>query len=277
MKLNPECLLADPSYDGSRLPDYETLDLLVEGSHVYGEIYLPGGIYDAPHPCAVLCHGFPGVANLDDLAQGLRRIGFAVIRLHHRGAWGSEGFYSFTNCIEDAVQVCTFARTEGVRRDQIDPERIFLCGHSMGGSTALNAARRLPWIKAAVLIAPYDLDAAWRYARVPQLYRMIREEGSPLHVESLQALIENAEQCHAETSFPAAAEDFRSRSLLMIGGTKDQIAPVDQMIDPLFELLPQDDMHAEHRKMLLPSTHGFCSCRLALIRETAVWLAGQAG
>jgi len=275
MKINLDCLQRDPDCSSGRLPDYETLDLLSGGSHIYGEVYLPGGIYEAPHPCAVLCHGFPGVACQDDLAQALRRIGFAVIRLNHRGAWGSEGFYTFTGCIADAICACEHARDEGSRRYGIDPENIFLVGHSMGGNTALNAARRLPWIRGTVLIAPYDLDAAFRYDAQPQLAGMIHEEGRLLHLESEQALLADARQCHEETAFPAAAVDFRSRALLMIGGTMDRIAPVEWMIDPLYDLLPHDCEEAGHQRVLLPSTHGFCSCRLALIEQTASWLTRQ--
>ena len=47
--------------------------------------YLPGG--EAPAPVVVLLHGLPGEERNQDLAQVLRRAGYAVLlyELHHRG------------------------------------------------------------------------------------------------------------------------------------------------------------------------------------------------
>ncbi len=61
--------------------------------------YLPGG--EAPAPVVVLLHGLPGEERNQDLAQVLRRAGYAVLLPHYRGAWGSAGIFSFRHCLED--------------------------------------------------------------------------------------------------------------------------------------------------------------------------------
>ena len=82
---------------------YELLDIVVSGFHMYGEIYIPGRSRGESFPCICLFHGFPGVTGNDDLAQYFMRQGFVVFRPYHRGAWGSEGYYSFTGAVEDAL------------------------------------------------------------------------------------------------------------------------------------------------------------------------------
>ena len=147
MKINACYVNQEPDYCDAAQPDSLEWELCVAADRMIGEIYLPSGIYDAPHPAVIICHGIPGINCNDDLAQALRRMGCVVIRLCHRGSWGSGGTYSFTHCIEDAVAACRWAREEGARLYHIDPDNVFLIGHSAGGSTAINASRRLPFLK----------------------------------------------------------------------------------------------------------------------------------
>ena len=49
----------------------------------------------------VLLHGFPGEERNLDLAHALGRSGWSVLFFHYRGAWGSEGAFSFRNVIGD--------------------------------------------------------------------------------------------------------------------------------------------------------------------------------
>ena len=90
------------------LPDYDTLDIVSHGCHLYGEILWPDGGFGQLRPCVILLHGFPGSARNDDLAHALCRIGCVVLIPHHRGAWGSEGEYLISNCVEDAVTLADY-------------------------------------------------------------------------------------------------------------------------------------------------------------------------
>ena len=112
MKIDARYLLEEPELGDAALPDSLELDLPIDGDRVLGEIYLPAGVYEGPHPTVILCHGIPGTNNNDDVAQCLRRMGCVVIRPYHRGAWGSEGIYSFSHCIEDAIALARWARED---------------------------------------------------------------------------------------------------------------------------------------------------------------------
>ena len=94
-----------------------------------------------PHPTAILLHGFPGNERNLDLAQSLRRAGWNAVFFHYRGTWGSRGDFSFANVLEDAAAVLAQVREPAfARAHRIDPDRIALIGHSMGGFAALITA-----------------------------------------------------------------------------------------------------------------------------------------
>jgi len=111
-----------------------------------GLLTLPAG-GDAPYPAVVLVHGSGpsdmneavyGVKPFLDLAQGLARHGIASIRYDKRTFTYAKQMAKLNELtvkeetIEDAILA-----TELLRRDpRIDPNRIFIVGHSMGGMLA---------------------------------------------------------------------------------------------------------------------------------------------
>ena len=104
-----------------------------------GLVYRPGG--SGPFPLVVLMHGLPGNEQNLDLAQALRRAGWAVMTFHYRGCFGSEGQFSIDHVLEDAnVAVAQSATPAVATLWNIDPTRIVVIGHSMGGLAAAASA-----------------------------------------------------------------------------------------------------------------------------------------
>jgi predicted dienelactone hydrolase len=54
-------------------------------------------------------------------------------------------------------------------RAKVDPNRLAVAGHSMGGGGTLEAAKDQPTLKAAVPLAPWNTDKSWGDERVPTL------------------------------------------------------------------------------------------------------------
>jgi predicted dienelactone hydrolase len=54
-------------------------------------------------------------------------------------------------------------------RNRIDPNRLAVAGHSMGGGGTLEAAADRPSLQAAVPLAPWNLDKTWSEVQVPTL------------------------------------------------------------------------------------------------------------
>lgn len=149
----PAAIYSDPAPDASHPAKMAVLHIPSGGVEINGIAYLPSGA--GPHPAVILCHGLPGNEKNLDLAQALRRAGWTVITFNYRGSWGSPGNYRFTQNLEDVDAVLAYARDPAnAAKLRIDPARVALVGHSMGGwATALTAAHDKKLIGAIMISA----------------------------------------------------------------------------------------------------------------------------
>jgi uncharacterized protein len=125
-------------------------------------VYVAAGA--GPHPAVVLLHGFPGNERNLDLAQDIRRAGWDVLYFDYRGSWGSPGDFSFSHGIEDTAAAVNYLRSPNIAKImRLDPTRIVLIGHSMGGFMAVQDAAADSSILGIGLISAADLGG-----RIPQ-------------------------------------------------------------------------------------------------------------
>lgn len=109
----------------------------------------------------LLLHGLPGHERSLDLAQELRRHGRNVIYFNYRGAWGSQGEFLYSNCVEDVGKVIDFlSTTENSNTYKIKPNSFVLIGHSMGGGIALLSGANNDKVKKIAIYSPFVLDNA---------------------------------------------------------------------------------------------------------------------
>ena len=135
---------------GDPLPDVDHPAAYAEFTlHTDDGLSLPGIAYLAAgagrHPTALLLHGYPGYDGDHDLVSAMRRAGWNVVTFHYRGLWGSAGTFSFAHAIEDAeTALATLHDSATDDRLGVDPSRIVIIGHSLGGFIALRVASRHP-------------------------------------------------------------------------------------------------------------------------------------
>jgi uncharacterized protein len=106
-------------------------------------------------PLIIICHGFVGnrigVNRLFvKAAKQFASYGFAVLRFDYEGCGessGEYGSYGFDRFIEQTRDVITF----GSELELIDPDRIILLGHSLGGAVAALTASMDPRVKKLVM------------------------------------------------------------------------------------------------------------------------------
>lgn len=125
----------------------------VDGSPLNVWFWHPGG--QGPYPTIVLLHGGPGWERNLDIARVLQRAGFNVTTFTHRGHWGSGGFNTPSNGLEDIVAVVDEFR--GCADDPecplpIDPSKFAYLGHSYGGFRAMLSIMEIPNISCAVVL-----------------------------------------------------------------------------------------------------------------------------
>ena len=86
-------------------PEIYELNLVSGGCRLYGYLLTPDKRIKKPYPTVIMSHGFPGYTTNNDLELALMRAGCVVIHMNHRGAWGSEGNYLFTNLKDDLIAI----------------------------------------------------------------------------------------------------------------------------------------------------------------------------
>jgi len=135
------------------LSDYSAsiteLTIVSHGQRMSGLAYLAAG--EGPHPTVLLLHGYPGNEKNLDVAQALRSKGWNVVFFHYRGAWGSEGEFSFRNAEQDVQAVLNYLNDEkNALQLRIERKQISVVGHSMGGHMAIAGILDNPLVKCAV-------------------------------------------------------------------------------------------------------------------------------
>ena len=149
-------MLVDPPHDAAHPARMEVLHIPSGGVEINGVAYLAAG--EGVHPTLVIAHGWPGNEKNLDLAQAVRRAGWNAITFNYRGSWGSPGDFHFVQVPEDAANVIAYLRTpEVAAKFGIDPKRIALAGHSMGGWATAMTASKDPALMGAVLISAANM------------------------------------------------------------------------------------------------------------------------
>jgi uncharacterized protein len=156
----------------SNPPSMKSFQIPSHGAFLNAFVYVAEG--PGPHPAVVLLHGFPGNERNLDLAQDIRRAGWDVLYFDYRGSWGSPGDFSFTHAIEDTAAAVDYLRSAPMSQIlRLDPARIVLIGHSMGGFMAVQAAAADPGIVGIGLISAADMGG-----RIPRPVTKEREQAA---------------------------------------------------------------------------------------------------
>jgi pimeloyl-ACP methyl ester carboxylesterase len=187
----------DPLVTDSGYPStFKGWSFEIEGSPVNALWWQPEG--KGPNPTILILHGYPGNEKNLDLARVLQRAGFNVMFLHYRGTWGSAGHFTFSNALKDIATAVDQVRTcfgEPECETPVDPNKVALFGHSMGGWLAMLSAIEVPGISCAAILDFGDLGFSQFFAEHGDVPPWLKEheeywtlEGSPLRIEGEGAL-----------------------------------------------------------------------------------------
>jgi len=239
-------------------------------------------VYEAqgpgPHPTVVLLHGFPGNEKNLDLAQAVRRAGWNVVFFHYRGSWGSGGRFSFVHVLEDVVAVVdAISQPEFAREHRIDPERLALIGHSMGGFAALVSGAEIEQVDCVVSMAGANLGGlAKSVSASPEASVAFAASldgwSGPIRGRSGAELVEeiavNLERFDTTTHVASLSK----KDLLLIAGRLDRVTPVALHHDPLVEALTVEAGGALQTTVFEQADHAFSGQRIALAQRVTSFL-----
>jgi hypothetical protein len=248
-----------------------------------GESYMNGIVYVAqgagPHPIVILLHGYPGHERNGDLAHALRRAGWNVLLFHYRGAWGSEGKFSFSHALEDVQSAIEFARSASFAAQfRADPARIALVGHSMGGFLAIIAAAANPDARCVASLAGANLGLMGQAAIDPthraEFETALGGWSGPIRGASgkklVAELITNAKSF--DTTQRAAA--LATRPVLLVAGARDTVTPPPIHHDPLVAAFAAAGA-AHTSSITLDADHAFSDKRIALAHTVTGWVSKE--
>ena len=264
----------DPPKDKKFPPTMVGLEIQSYGALLNGVLYIAAG--EEPHPAMLLLHGFPGHERNSDLAHIFRRAGWNVVIFHYRGAWGSTGVYSFAHILEDIQVVLQYFRTpEIAAQHRIDPEKVIVVGHSLGGWAALMTAAQ-GYVKAAASLAGLNLGVwSQQLLENPELARpalrdaLLGEGIAPLSGlnvdEEITAMVEH-HQAWNTTQHQTALSMV---NLLLVAAKRDAVVPVFDHHFPLVESLKDSD---SVKSVLLDTDHSFSDARIMLAQTVLDWL-----
>ena len=173
-------VLRDITWDNSSPAGFIELAIPSGKSIMQGFIYKANGAQK--HPTLLLLHGFPGNERNLDLAQAVRAHGWNVIYFNYRGSWGSQGQFSFKNCVKDVVNLVGFCKKYQDSL-QIDTSNIVLFGHSMGGWVCLKALQELPSVKKGFALSTWNIYGEFKNIKSEQqIIKKVKEEGGEIFV-----------------------------------------------------------------------------------------------
>ena len=260
----PRAIFTDPPADAKAPASSEVLHIPTGGVQVNGLAYLAAGA--GPHPTVVLAHGLPGNEKNLDLAQAIRRSGWNAVTFNYRGSWGSPGTFSFKGNLDDARAVLAHLRDPAnAARLRIDPRRIVLMGHSMGGWVTSQVAAGDEGLAGAALISAADMGTRWK--ETPE--RNMRVAAA--NMESLagvtpQSVAKELAELGPYT-FAAAAPGLARRPLLVLT-SDDGLAPMGEGL-----FLDVKRRGGRVKIVHVDTDHGWNSARLRLQAEIIGWLA----
>lgn len=246
------------------------------GDDLLGILFLADG--PGPHATILLLHGFPGYENNFDLAHAVRRSGRNVLVIHYRGSWGSPGRFSFAAALADTRAAVEWLRDRAAKTEpRIDPRRIVIAGHSMGGFTALMTAATDPAIIGAASFAGFDFGAEARAIRADPGSRAPLEAAfedalAPLAGAGAAELVDEFLERGEAWSLTRQAPRLADRPVLLVAGARDEVAPIARHHEPLVRAL-EGAGALRLEVMVLDADHGFTTARLELARVFLNWLS----
>jgi uncharacterized protein len=263
----PPAIFTDPPADSAHPAAMTVLHIPSHGLLINGLVYSPPG--PGPRPTLVICHGLPGNEKNLDLAQAVRRAGWNAVTFNYRGSWGSPGQFRFAQNLQDADAVLSYLRNPAnALKLGVDPARIAIAGHSMGGWVVAHTAAHDHALIGAVLISMADMGLV----------------GERPHAQAVAQMADDMETLSGVTAESMVAELTAHAKEFVVAGTAEGLTRI-----PVLALTANDHL-ASHTDALVAAIkakggtkitamhvdtdHSWSDHRIALESTVITWLTG---
>jgi pimeloyl-ACP methyl ester carboxylesterase len=263
----PSAIYTDPAVDAAHPAHSQVLHIPTHGVLINGLLYAPPGA--GTHPTLVICHGLPGNEKNLDLAQAVRRAGWNAVTFNYRGSWGSPGLFRFGQNPEDADAVLAYLRDPAnAARLGIDPKRIVLAGHSMGGWVAAHTASHDHALMGVILISMADMSLVASENRADARAEMA-DDMETLAGVTADSMVDDMISVSKNYVMTNAAPGLAQLPLLALT-SNDHLGPHTDSLVAAIKAKGGKKVTAMH----LDTDHSYSDHRIALESIVIPWLAG---
>jgi uncharacterized protein len=261
----PPAIYTDPPADAAHPAAMSVLHIPTHGVLINGLLYSPAGA--GPHPTLVICHGLPGNEKNLDLAQAVRRAGWNAVTFNYRGSWGSPGAFRFAQNLQDADAVLAYLRANASKLG-VDPKRMAIAGHSMGGWVTAHTAAHDQALIGAILISMGDMGLLGSVPR-DRLVAEMADNMEALADVTAQSMADELKAHASEFAVANTAEGLAKIPVLALTAD-DHLAPHTDALVAAIKAKGGTRVTAMH----VATDHGWSDHRVALEGIVITWLAG---
>jgi uncharacterized protein len=263
----PPAIFTDPPADQAHPAAMTVLHVPTHGLLINGVLYSPPGA--DTHPTLVICHGLPGNEKNLDLAQAVRRAGWNAVTFNYRGSWGSPGSFRFAQNLQDADAVLAYLRDpSNAAKLGIDPKRIAIAGHSMGGWVVAHTAARDHALSGAILISMADMGLVGARPRAKAVAAMA-DDMETLADVTAESMVDELTAHAKEFVVTGTAAGLAQIPVLAIT-SNDHLASQTDALVAAIKAKGGTRVTAAH----LDTDHGYSDRRIALESIVITWLSG---
>ncbi len=220
----------------------------IKGDSIAGYALIASG--ESPKETVIFISGYPGNDTNFDTAQEIRRHGKNAILFNHRGAWGSQGNYSYSNCLEDIEQLVAFFSDPEISKElRIDPNNFTLIGRSFGGGIALISGSQINSVKKIIALSSSNYGTRiGKYNHLDELtsYKTYMKKQIMINTnidEFLQELLDNKETFNIVNY----NEHLSKKEVLIIEDSKRNEHWINKLDKKDYILLESDHNFVEER------------------------------
>ena len=263
----PPPIFTDPPPDRAHPAAMTVLHIPSHGLLINGLLYSPAGA--GPHPTLVICHGLPGNEKNLDLAQAVRRAGWNAVTFNYRGSWGSPGSFRFAQNPQDADAVLAYLRDpSNAAKLGIDPKRIAIAGHSMGGWVVAHTAAHDHALSGAILISMADMGLTGGRPRA-QAVAAMADDMETLTDVTAESMVDELAAHAKEFVVAGTAAGLAQIPVLAITANDHLAAQTDALVAAI-KAKGGTRVTAAH----LETDHSYSDRRIALESIVITWLSG---
>jgi hypothetical protein len=278
-----DCATTDsPFYDPAFPPEHFPTHFMSGGSPVQAFMWLAPG--EGAKGCAIFVPQVYGGDSLESLVTPLLAAGIHVMKFYPRGMWDSQD-YSLTGAVDDVNAAVAFLRQndgehqtiEG-RSYQIHLEHIAVIGKCGGGMQGWAAAAENPHLKAAIAVAPANIELGRGGGAAPaedgptsedMLTRLTASTAGRIDIAAWQKSLTPKD--YDRLSLIHQAPKLVDKKLLLVGASADRHIPLETNHRPIAEAQRLAGAK-DFTEAILEGDTFFLTARIALARLTIDWL-----